>query len=299
VTHARARRRAVHCPAAWILGGILLFAVLKPSPAAAHLSPPDLAFYGPFTAGSVRCLRVISMATQRCFKRVLALRRACMDDTLAGRTCDTAQREAQIAAAKQTVHATVAATCRGGQLTELSFSSLEEAQTDAVDACAYQAEAVGSLAYGPAGSPAGADTAAAAACMADTAAVSQRLLDVGVQWRSRAFDRMATQLIQPSKKKAIMARVDATVAGAVAVLAARLVQRCPTFATLYGQNAAAFLSKIRTRGNCLVSGAYVQSYVACPLPVCGNGAKEPPEQCDDGNTRSGDGCSRTCTFEVP
>lgn len=34
------------------------------------------------------------------------------------------------------------------------------------------------------------------------------------------------------------------------------------------------------------------------VPVCGNGIVQPPEQCDDGNTVSGDGCSDTCTAEL-
>ncbi len=35
-------------------------------------------------------------------------------------------------------------------------------------------------------------------------------------------------------------------------------------------------------------------------PVCGNGTLEPPnEQCDDGNTVSGDGCSGNCRIEGP
>ncbi|MBX5481141.1 MAG: DUF4215 domain-containing protein [Myxococcaceae bacterium] len=33
--------------------------------------------------------------------------------------------------------------------------------------------------------------------------------------------------------------------------------------------------------------------------VCGNGVREPPEQCDDGNLLDGDGCSAGCTNEVP
>jgi cysteine-rich repeat protein len=33
-------------------------------------------------------------------------------------------------------------------------------------------------------------------------------------------------------------------------------------------------------------------------PVCGNGSVEAGEQCDDGNTTSGDGCSATCKVEV-
>jgi TonB family protein len=33
-------------------------------------------------------------------------------------------------------------------------------------------------------------------------------------------------------------------------------------------------------------------------PVCGNGSVEAGEQCDDGNTADGDGCSSTCRIEV-
>jgi cysteine-rich repeat protein len=32
--------------------------------------------------------------------------------------------------------------------------------------------------------------------------------------------------------------------------------------------------------------------------VCGDGAEEPPEECDDGNTASGDGCSAACITET-
>jgi cysteine-rich repeat protein len=34
-----------------------------------------------------------------------------------------------------------------------------------------------------------------------------------------------------------------------------------------------------------------------PPPACGNGSLESPEQCDDGNTASGDGCSASCQVE--
>ncbi len=34
-----------------------------------------------------------------------------------------------------------------------------------------------------------------------------------------------------------------------------------------------------------------------PPPVCGDGVVESPEECDDGNTVSGDGCSATCKIE--
>jgi cysteine-rich repeat protein len=35
-----------------------------------------------------------------------------------------------------------------------------------------------------------------------------------------------------------------------------------------------------------------------PVSVCGNGIREPDEQCDDGNTNNGDGCSSTCRTEL-
>jgi cysteine-rich repeat protein len=35
-----------------------------------------------------------------------------------------------------------------------------------------------------------------------------------------------------------------------------------------------------------------------PPPVCGNGSNEAGEECDDGNTISGDGCSASCVLEV-
>jgi cysteine-rich repeat protein len=39
--------------------------------------------------------------------------------------------------------------------------------------------------------------------------------------------------------------------------------------------------------------------VAPPEPVCGNDTQEGAEECDDGNTAAGDGCSATCTVEPP
>ncbi|HVU00417.1 MAG TPA: DUF4215 domain-containing protein [Polyangiaceae bacterium] len=39
--------------------------------------------------------------------------------------------------------------------------------------------------------------------------------------------------------------------------------------------------------------------VTCVGPgICGNGVLQPDEQCDDGNTNSGDGCSSTCQNEI-
>lgn len=44
-------------------------------------------------------------------------------------------------------------------------------------------------------------------------------------------------------------------------------------------------------------GGVAGGSVPTPTPVCGNFAVESGEQCDDGNTVSGDGCSSTCDIE--
>ncbi|MBI4820518.1 MAG: DUF4215 domain-containing protein [Deltaproteobacteria bacterium] len=41
-------------------------------------------------------------------------------------------------------------------------------------------------------------------------------------------------------------------------------------------------------------GWTIDSFCVVALPVCGNGATEPGETCDDGNTNDGDGCTTTC-----
>ncbi|WP_373047769.1 DUF4215 domain-containing protein [Vulgatibacter sp.] len=41
-----------------------------------------------------------------------------------------------------------------------------------------------------------------------------------------------------------------------------------------------------------------QTLSLCTAPACGNGWLEDGEQCDDGNTAAGDGCSDTCSYEV-
>jgi len=52
----------------------------------------------------------------------------------------------------------------------------------------------------------------------------------------------------------------------------------------------------------VLAGCVADTYLAGPwdaaVPVCGDGVLDVGEQCDDGNTTSGDGCSATCTLEV-
>ena len=50
-------------------------------------------------------------------------------------------------------------------------------------------------------------------------------------------------------------------------------------------------------GECLNHACQVPTLVSAAR-ICGNGILEAPEECDDGNTRDGDGCTSTCLLEV-
>jgi len=78
----------------------------------------------------------------------------------------------------------------------------------------------------------------------------------------------------------------------------------PDGAFVYVANAAKDnISVIATATNTVVATVPVGSGPAAfgqfigPVVVCGNGIVGGSEQCDDGNTTNGDGCSRTCTIE--
>ncbi|MGH7787703.1 MAG: hypothetical protein ACRERC_12595, partial [Candidatus Binatia bacterium] len=73
-------------------------------------------------------------------------------------------------------------------------------------------------------------------------------------------------------------------------------QRCaePTFQALYGRDIASFATDLASRAACLAGGVYVQGAVVCPAARCGNGMKEPTEDCDDLNRDDADGCRADC-----
>jgi large repetitive protein len=64
---------------------------------------------------------------------------------------------------------------------------------------------------------------------------------------------------------------------------------------------AATLAAIAVTPGCSCNGSDDESSTTTntmPMAVCGNGATEAGEQCDDGNTDPGDGCSATCQNET-
>jgi cysteine-rich repeat protein len=184
---------------------------------------------------------------------------------------------------------------------ELGFTLTLETETDIDTFCQQLDDAVVSGVYGPvlvagaARSVSGDD----GDCINATADTVTRLLRVAFRSRRRALDRIAGANLPPSKKLGVLAQSATHIERARVALERMLQQRCPDdrFVALYGQSASAFLTLVAQRGDCLGGAAYVQDAVLCPPAVCGNAMIEPGEQCDDGNTLSGDGCDGTCKRE--
>jgi cysteine-rich repeat protein len=282
----------------WAVTASATLAVLCPATLCAHGAPPDIGFWGPFPRRTLHCLRMLGRATKRCFLQVLSIERRCRDGALSGMPCDPVQRSEQIQDARQLAQNEVQRACLGGQLTELNFSSFDDAFNDVARGCIDQAAAAISVLYRPALAT---DTAAAAAgsatrCMVETSARAAKVLRQATRLRSRALELIAVDplpLLKRSEKLSLLQRAADRVTAARQRAAARIAAVCPAFAAVYGRSIDEVLGLLVPVGDCVVGSVYVQLTVACP---CGNGITESGEQCDDGNQVDTDRCTNRCTF---
>jgi cysteine-rich repeat protein len=67
------------------------------------------------------------------------------------------------------------------------------------------------------------------------------------------------------------------------------------FLSIATVNSNTAMNELQNGTNCNRTGIYVYQINASP---CGNGIVQTGEQCDDGNTVDGDGCSSTCQLEI-
>jgi len=270
-------------------------------PAVAHRAPTPIALWGGFDSAAARCQRIIGRAAGRCGSAVWAARSTCLAAQAAGGTCDQAGTESRVQQAHQEALDIVDRYCADSAV-DLGFTLTLEAEADIDTFCQQLDAALVSGVFGPLPGTGVANAASdeAASCMSATAAAATQLLRVAFRSRTRALDRIARAALPPSQKLTIIARSTATIERARAAMGRRLAEYCPNerFTALYGRSADVILALIAQRGDCLGGAAYVQNAVLCPPAVCGNGMVEPAEQCDDGNTVSGDGCDGTCHQEA-
>jgi len=264
----------------------------------AHNTRVDLALWGNFGPDAAHCQQIISRATMRCVQQVVAIRQACMDRRLGGDTCDSADMDGRMQAARDHAIAMVQQGCTDPELQNLRYLGLNDVTTDINNVCRQLDTAAASAAYGPAivGGSVGAVDGSTQACIDAAARASARLLRFAGRARQQALDRMAATNMGPSAKLAAIARTDKSIAHARAVLKRRVEAVCPaaTFQSIYQRDTDTFLGGIAQQADCQVGGVYVQANVVCPAPVCGNGIQESGEACDDGNGFDGDGCTHDC-----
>src|SRR5262249_4793115 len=133
-------------------------------------------------------------------------------------------------------------------------------------------------------------------CMGQAEGAVAQLLRVTFQARSRAFNQMATADLTLTEKQALLHRSERRVSRAVRLLQQRVRTWCSEadFSAIYGRDIRTFLQGVAARGDCLTGWTYAQNEVLCPPSTCGNGIKEPGEECDDGNDSDADGCRSDC-----
>ena len=291
-------------------------------PVAAHRAPIMLALWGSFDPSPARCQRIIGFATARCANAVWRIRRTCLDSQLAGGSCDTAATDATVAQAHTDALNLLDDQCELNDILDLSFLNNQELDTDIDAACGGADVALTSGVYGPAvrraatsglsGFAARSDqrersvektpAAGPIACVQSTARATAKLLRFAFDLERKTLDQIAvtkTELLSFTQKKVLIDRANMRISQVRAGLEQSVLSDCPdmTFTQLYGRDVTSFLTDIALRANCLAGSGYVQAALVCPAPVCGNGIQETGEQCDDGNTISGDGCHSDCTVE--
>lgn len=280
----------------WVFLPLLM---LAPLPAYPHGQPVQLAFWGGFPRSVARCQRVIAAAAARCARETVAARIACYEPLLAGQLCDTALLNAEIAAIRQRARDAIPPYCSDAELRQLIYENLFDAFTDIVEACRRLDTAITSAIYAPAlagRSVPGPVSEEQRQCVTATGRTAPRLLAYAMTERQRALDRIASARLDPARKQALVEHSRQRIVRATERLENRIRLPCPdpAFLAIYGRNGATLLASVARQADCLAEYVYVQDTVVCPAPVCGNGLREPGEECDDGNDRDDDGCTSGC-----
>jgi cysteine-rich repeat protein len=294
------RHRRLHHYAYATLAAALLLQLCS-SPGEAHQAPIPIAVWGGFAPAAVRCQRVISRTAAQCASTAWGLSDACFRAQLNGSACDAQATHAAIERAHGAALAVVEKACSKADFPSLGFATMVDIDIDVDVFCQELQDAMVSAIYGPAlrrGVLHAVDDTTRA-CINATSEGSERLLHLAFRMRRRVLDYIANVHVTPSKKFTLIKRAAMNIQRAQGLLKTRLTGACPDFAAVYGRSSVVFLTLVAQRADCLSGRTYVQDYVVCPESICGNGMQEHAEQCDDGNTIAGDGCSPRCQDEAP
>lgn len=276
----------------------VVFFLLTPGDVYAHGEPIPLAFWGGYSPGVARCQVAIGRAASRCVREVIAARRKCLDGSVRGAPCDKRQLDSEVAGLRQASLQSLGSYCSSLQLQQLRYADLSEAYRDVIDVCRRLDTAATSAIYLPAyisGSVIQVNPALGA-CIVGASDASAKLLDYSIRLRQRDFNRIAATRLTPAAKRERVIASGERIARARSRLQEHVVSECAegNFLQAYGRAVDVYLDGIASQGACHAQYVYVQDAILCPATACGNGIREPDEQCDDGNDREGDECLPDC-----
>jgi len=234
----------------------------------------------------------MTRATHICFTTVLELETRCRDALLRGEACDSTLNE-QIDDATRVARIAVSDACSEGALTDVGYFGFADASADLSNACVTQAQGAVAATYAPALPAMASETAAE--CMTATAAYGAKVMRYALERQTPVFERLASRLFEEDEKSEQVLQMRIELRETRQRWIAGLTQACPQFADIYGRSAESYLRTLGQRTDCVLSKTYVNDAVSCITQQCGNGIREDPEKCDDGNADDGDGCRNDCT----
>ncbi len=275
------------------------------SPVLAHQGAVPLTFWGDdFRVEDARCQIEVGDGAARCGFGAWSIRRDCYLAMLNGATCDDDAADAAIEQLRLDVfRGDIDPACRDANLPTLSFSDAQDVQFDVVTFCRELEAASVSVVFNPffaVGSDGTNLSAVQKQCVSAFADIVTKAFRYGFRVRRGALDRIANRRRSPRVKTADVDEADAKIATANESLHAALLAQCSSedFQALYRMTPMAAIELVASRSACLAVRTYPVVAYECPAFVCGNGMRETPERCDDGNLTAGDGCSPTCQLEL-
>jgi cysteine-rich repeat protein len=202
--------------------------------------------------------------------------------------------EDEITELTRPLHNALVRKCELGQLTEVGYIGVPDAEADLFNACVTQARAMISATYAPA--LAGPPAEAAAECMVASGDYAREVVQFVLQQETPVFERIATILFTKEQKEASIRRIETEMSAARPRWVTQVSSTCPSFATVYGRSADSFMRTVKQRADCVLSKTYINNLINCFAAVCGNGIPEPGEECDDGNRDDADTCLTNCSL---
>lgn len=238
-----------------------LLSLLPPSTSAAHGDAvPFIAFWGPFSAAEADCQQGIGVARNQCLFATLGMEQDCALRTVMGNECDPAAATVRERVRIRTDEL-IDANCGEEEARSLYFRDLAEIRTDKNFVCTRVPEALLQLTLAPLPR---AHTSSEIECVRRTMMAAGRYLRIVTRSQTRALDRLATHPLPPSAVNALINLRRRQVNRMRSLAGAKLEQRCPTLATLYGISATDLLLQVELQANCAVGAGYVQSAYTCP-----------------------------------